>query len=176
MNAKIIYNKYKNTKIREIYKIILQWYLISIGYRNVALVYVKSKSKLEKIIKFLKNNNIYYYIFDEKHFIDLVIYNPKKFNIDELDKSKGKKIGHQLGDFYTCATDDVSKNHYRVVISVSKLDSDNVVEIFAQMCKKNMIHKNIAKFYEIYLEIMGIFGKLDKKLFCKLETYKNSRG
>lgn len=41
------------------------------------------------------------------------------------------------------------------------------------MCKKDMIHKNIAKLYEIYLEIMEIFGKLDKNLFCKLETYKN---
>ena len=82
-----------------------------------------------------------------------------------------------MGDFYTCATDDVSKNHYRVVISVSKSksDSDNIVEIYAQMCKKNMIHKNIAKFYKIYIEIMEIFGKLDKILFCKLETYKNPR-
>lgn len=177
MDAKIIYNKYKNTKIPQIYEIILQWYLVSIGYRNVALVYVKSKSKIEKIMKFLKKNNIYYYIFDEKNYIDLVLYNPKKFNIDELDKSKGKKFGQQLGDFYTCAcaTNDVSKNHYRVVISVSKNDSDNVVEIFAQMCKKNMIQKNISKFYEIYLEIMEIFGKLDKILFCKLETYKNSK-
>ena len=77
MNSTALYNKYKNTKIKEIYEIILQWYLISIGYRNIALVYVKSKSKLEKIIKFLKKNNIYYYIFDEKHFIDLVIYKYK---------------------------------------------------------------------------------------------------
>ena len=81
-----------------------------------------------------------------------------------------------MGDFYTCATNDVSKNHYRVVISVNKLDSDNVVEIYAQMCKKNMIHKNIAKFYKIYLDIMENFEKLDKKLFFKLETYKNPRG
>ena len=178
IDSTTLYNKYKNTKIKEIYEIILQWYLVSMGYRNVALVYVKYKSKLEKIIKFLKKNNIYYYIFDEKNYIDLVIYNPKKFNIDELDKSKGKIFGQQLGDFYTCATNDVSKNHYRVVISVSKSksDSDNIVEIFAQMCKKNMIHKNIAKLYEIYLEIMKIFEKLDKKLFCKLETYKNPRG
>ena len=166
MDSTALYHKYKNTKIREIYEIILQWYLVSIGYRNVALVYVKSnKSKLEKIMRFLKKNNISYRIFDT----DLVLFNPKKFNIDELDKSKVKNFGHQLGDFYTCATNDVSKNHYRVVISV------NVVEIFAQMCKKNMIHKNISKFYEIYLEIMEIFGKLDKKLFCKLETYKNPR-
>lgn len=173
MDAKIIYHKYKNTKIREIYEIILQWYLVSIGYRNVALVYVESKSILEKIMRFLKKNNIYYYIFDEKSYIDLVLFNPKKFNIDELDISKEKKFGHQLGNFYTCATNDKSKNHYRVVISVSKHDSDIFSEIFAQMCKKNMIHKNIAKFYEIYLEIMEIFEKLDKKLFCKLETYKN---
>jgi hypothetical protein len=166
-----LYHKYKNTKIREIYEIILQWYLISTGYRNVALVYVKSKSKLEKIMRFLKKNNISYRIFEK----DLVLYNPKKISIDELDKSKGKKFGHQLGNFYTCATNDVSKNHYRVVISVTKLNSDNIVEIFAQLCKKSMIHKNISKFYEIYLEIMEIFGKLDKKLFCKLETYKNTR-
>ena len=172
MDSTALYHKYKNTKIREIYEIILQWYLVSTGYRNVALIYVKSnKSKLEKIMKFLKKNNISYRIFDT----DLVIYNPKKINIDELDKSKGKKFGQQLGDFYTCATDDVSKNHYRVVISVKKNDSDNVVEIFAQMCKKNMIKTNISKHYEIYLEIMEIFRKLDKKLFCKLETYKNPR-
>ena len=172
MDSTALYHKYKNTKIREIYEIIIQWYLISTSYRNVALVYVNSKSKLEKIMIFLKKNNISYRIFDEKSYIDLVLYNPKKFNIDELDKSKVKKFGQQLGDFYTCATNDVSKNHYRVVISVSKLDSDNVVEIFAQMCKKNMIHKNIAKFYKIYLELMEIFEKLDKKLFCKLEIYK----
>ena len=43
------------------------------------------------------------------------------------------------------------------------------------MCKKDMIHKNIANFYEIYLDIMKIIEKLDKKLFCKLETYKNSK-
>lgn len=77
MNSIELYNKYKNTKIREIYEIILQWYLISTGYRNVALVYVKSKSSLEKIMRFLKKNNISYRIFDEKHFIDLVIYKYK---------------------------------------------------------------------------------------------------
>ena len=165
MDSTALYHKYKNTKIREIYEIILQWYLVSIGYRNIALVYVKSKSKIEKIIRFLKKNNISYRIFDT----DLVLFNPKKFNIDELDTSNVKKFGYQLGDFYTCATNDVSKNHYRVVISV------NIVEIFAQMCKKNMIKTNISKHYEIYLEIMEIFRKLDKKLFCKLETYKVSQ-
>jgi hypothetical protein len=79
MNSTALYHKYKNTKIQEIYEIILQWYLISTGYRNVALVYVKSISILEKIMRFLKKNNISYRIFDEKHYTDLVLFNPKKF-------------------------------------------------------------------------------------------------
>ena len=171
--AKEIYNKYKNTKSRHIYEIILQLYLISSGYRDIALVYLQDfsksgfsdfpKSKLEKIIKFLEKNNIPYHILKNKSF--LVLYNPKKFDIDKLNESAGKKFGQQLGDFYNCASNDFSKNHYRVVISA------NQVEIFAQMCKKSMIQKNISKYYEMYLEIMEIFGKLDKTIFGKLETY-----
>lgn len=46
-------------------------------------------------MRFLKKNNISYRIFEK----DLVLFNPKKFNINELDKSKVKKFGHQLGDF-----------------------------------------------------------------------------
>jgi len=163
-NAKEIYDKYKNTKNRRIYEIILQWYLISNGFRDIALVYLFNleKSELEKIIKFLEKNRILFYI--NKSF--LILYNPKKFDIDKLNKSAGKKFGKQLGDFYNCASNDFSKNHYRVVITV------NEVEIFAQMCKKSMIQKNISKYYEIYIEIMETFGKLDKTIFGKLETYR----
>ena len=163
-NAKEIYDKYKNTKNRHIYEIILQLYLISSGFRDIALVYLFNleKSSSEKIIKFLGKNNIPFYI--NKSF--LVLYNPNKFDIDKLNKSAGKKFGKQLGDFYNCASNDFSKNHYRVVITV------NEVEIFAQMCKKSMIQKNISKYYEIYIEIMETFGKLDKTIFGKLETYE----
>jgi len=170
-NTKEIYEKYKNTTSRHIYEIILQLYLIFSGYRNIALVNLQDlgksgfsdlpKSKLEKIIKFLEKNKIPFYI--NKRF--LVLYNPNKFDINKLNKSAGKKFGQQLGDFYNCASNDYSKNHYRVVISA------NQVEIFAQMCKKSMIRKNISKYYEMYLEIMEIFGKLDKNIFGKLETY-----
>jgi hypothetical protein len=164
-DAKMIYNKNKNTKYHHIYEIILQLYLISSSFRDVALVRLDNlpKSSLEKIIKFLGENNILYHILKNKSF--LVLYNPNKFNIDKLNESAGKKFGKQLGDFYNCASNDYSKNHYRIVISV------NNVEIFAQMCKKSMIQKNISKYYEMYLEIMEIFGKLDKTIFGKLETY-----
>lgn len=166
--AKEIYDKYKNTKSRHIYEIILQLYLISSGYRNIALVYLFNleKLKLEKIIKFLEKNNIPYHIFQNKSY--LVLYNPNKFDIDKINDSGGKKFGKQLGDFYNCASNDFYKHNYKVVITV------NQVEIFAQMCKKSMIKKNISKYYEMYLEIMEIFGKLDKTIFGELETYRFS--
>ena len=166
--AKEIYNKCKNTKNSRIYEIILQWYLISSGFRNVALVCLDDlqKPKLEEIKKFLGKNKIIYKFFPEKSY--LILYNPKKFNINNLDKSFGKKFGQQLGKFYYCATDDVSKNHYRIVISVNR------VEICAQMCKKDMIAKYILQYYKIYLEISEIFKKLDKNLLVKLITYEDS--
>lgn len=162
-DAKEIYDKCKNTKNRRIYEIILQWYLISSGFRDIALVYLDNA---EIIFKFLEKNKIIYKFFPERSY--LILYNPRKFNIDKLDKTFGKLFGQQLGCFYCCATNDVSKNHYRVVISVNK------VEICAQMCKKDMIAKNISNYYKIYLEISEIFRELDKKLLGKLETYEDS--
>jgi len=167
-NAKEIYNKYKNTKNQRIYEIILQLYLISSGFRNVALVCLDNLQnlKLEEIKKFLGKNKIIYKFFPEKSY--LILYNPRKFNINNLDKTFGKLFGQQLGKFYYCATDDVSKNHYRIVISVPH------VELLAQMCKKVMIAKNISNYYRIYLEISEIFKKLDKNLLGRLETYEES--
>lgn len=167
-NTKEIYNKCKNTKNLRIYEIILQLYLISTGFRDIALINLENlqNPKLEEIKKFLGKNKIIYKFFPEKSY--LILYNPRKFNINNLDKSFGKLFGQQLGKFYYCAANDVSKNHYRVVILV------NHVEIMAQMCKKDMIGKNISKYYEIYLEISEIFKKLDKNLLGKLETYEES--
>lgn len=167
-NAKEIYNRCKNTKNSRIYEIILQWYLISSGFRDVALVCLDDlqNTKLEEIKKFLARNKFIYKFFPEKSY--LILYNPKKFNINNLDKSFGKQFGKQLGKFYYCATDDVSKNHFRIVILVNR------VEILAQMCKKDMIGKNISNYYRIYLEISEIFKKLDKNLLGKLEIYEES--
>jgi hypothetical protein len=167
-NSKEIYDKCKNTKNSRIYEIILQLYLISSGFRNIALICLDNlqKPKLEKIFQFLGKNKIIYKFFPEKSY--LILFNPKKFNINNLDKTFGKKFGQQLGKFYYCATNDVSKNHYRIVISV------NCVELLAQMCKKDMIAKYISNYYRIYLEIMEIFKKLDKNLLGKLETYEES--
>ena len=94
--AKEIYYKYKNTKNPRIYEIILQLYLISNGFRNVALVCLDDlqKPKLEEIMKFLGKNKIIYKFFQEKSY--LILYNPRKFNINNLDKSFGKLFGQQI--------------------------------------------------------------------------------
>jgi hypothetical protein len=108
--AKEIYNRCKNTKNHRVYEIILQWYLISSGFRNIALVNLDNlqKPKLEIIFQFLGKNKIIYKFFTKESY--LILYNPKKFNINNLDKTFGKKFGQQLGKFYYCATNDVSKN------------------------------------------------------------------
>ena len=94
--AKEIYDKCKNTKNNRIYEIIFQLYLISSGFRNVALVCLDDlqKPKLEEIKKFLGKNKIIYKFFPEKSY--LILYNPRKFNINNLDKSFGKKFGQQI--------------------------------------------------------------------------------
>jgi len=63
-NAKGIYDKYKNTKSGHIYEIILQLYLISSGFRDIALIYLQDleksgfsdlqKSSSEKLLNFWK--------------------------------------------------------------------------------------------------------------------------
>lgn len=169
-----LYEKYKNTKTSQIYEIILQWYLIQKGIRDLALVYLKdfrkkiklSPAKWRTIRKFLESNNISYHVFNDEEY--LVLYNPDKFSIEDLNETGGKNFAKQLGEFYDCASNDFSNNFYRVVINV------NNVEIFAQMCKKNMIKKNISKYYEMYLKINDLFNQLNPKdfFFCKLEIYK----
>ena len=78
------------------YEIILNLYLISSGFRDVALICLDNlqKPKLEEIKKFLVKNKIIYKFFPEKSY--LILYNPRKFNINNLDKSFGKLFGQQI--------------------------------------------------------------------------------
>jgi len=165
-----LYNQYKNTENWFIYEILLQWILINEGVRDMALLQLLSNRKvIEKkkwgvIEKFLLKNKIPFHRFNNDEF--LVIYNPKKISEEEINETGGKKFGKQLGEFYTCASNNYSKNSYRIAITA------NQHEIFAQMCTKSQVKKNLEKFYDIYLKVMEIFEKYDSKnIFCKMETY-----
>lgn len=167
-----LYNQYKNTRNSFIYEILLQWILINEGVRDMALLelYDGSNAKTidkkgwEVIEKFLLKNKISFHRFNDNKF--LVIYNPKKISEEEINETGGKKFGKQLGEFYTCASNNFSKNSYRIVITA------NQHEIFAQMCTKSQVKKNLEKFYDIYLRVMEVLEKYDEKnIFCKMETY-----
>jgi len=165
-----LYNQYKNTGNWYIYEILLQWILINEGVRDMALLQLLSNRKvIEKkkwgvIEKFLLKNKIPFHRFNNDEF--LVIYNPKKISEEEINETGGKKFGKQLGEFYTCASNNYSKKSYRIAITA------NQHEIFAQMCTKSQVKKNLEKFYDIYLKVMEIFEKYDEKnIFCKMETY-----
>jgi len=163
-----LYNKYKNTKNIKIYEIVLQYYLIKSQYRNIAFIsgYSLNKIKLNILIKFMNKNNISYKLMDEKY--DFIIYDPNKIDINNINKIKPKEIGKLLGDFYICASNNYGQNNeHRIVINF------NNIEIYAQMCKKTKIIKNLDKIYIIYLEISKLFNNLDKNIFGKIEIYKS---
>lgn len=162
-----LYEKYKKTKNKYIYEIILQWYLIKKKYRNTAYIsgYLLNKDKLDILINFMNKNSISYKILQEKGF-SFIIYNPGKIDTQVLSNMTNKEIGKLLGNFYTCASNKYgAKGEHRIVIKF------NDVEVYAQMCKKI---KNFNHIYNIYLEVFNIFNKLDKKIFGKSELSSNS--
>lgn len=168
MNA--LYKKYKNTKNKYIYEIILQWYLIKQKMRNIALIQVSETKFLPPLVKFMNENDISYKILDNTKMSSIkknfIIYNKKTFDIDNFDESNQKKFGELLGKFYVCASNDFRNNNHRVVILF------NNIEIFAQMCKKANIIDNFEKFYNIYLKLHKLFYKLDPTIFGKIEFYE----
>ena len=165
-----IYEKYKKTKNKYIYEIVLQWYLIQKKERNIALVQTPNSESLTPIKKFMDQNKINYKILDsnkknDKYRTNIIIYK-NTFNIDNFDEGNQKRFGELLGKFYTCAANNLNNNNHRIVIIF------NNVEIYAQMCKKKNVINDFEHFYKIYLKTKKIFNSLDKSIFGKIEIYE----
>lgn len=98
-------------------------------------------------------------------------------NLDDVkDLIKDGKYDHvglskKLGSFYKCSSNTYKNNHYRIVIQAN-LNFE--YEIFAQMCKKDTLEKNLKFIYKIYNEVSILFGKLDKNIRVEMETYKST--
>ena len=127
---------------------------------------------ITKLYLFLNENNIPFV--DAQH--GVIISNNKK-NLAELKDYMQENYYHvalskKLGPFYTCSSMSYDKNHYRVVILA--IINGVVFEIFAQMCKKNTLEKNLKVIYKIYNNVSLLFSKLDKNIFVKMETYRTS--
>ena len=168
---KSLYKENNNTKNRYLLELILNLYLMKCKYRNIFQIYLFDNKYIKDIKQILENISYNYLIVEHTEYkhTRIIVYDKKLFNIDDLDTTYGKKYAKQLGEFYVCATDDFKNNNYRIVIQVSGIYTR--AELYAQMCKKTMITKNINKTIKILDEIKELFHKLDKTIFIQIQIY-----
>ena len=168
-SIELIYKKYYKTKNCHILELLLNLYLMKCKFRNIFQIFLHTK--ISKEIKEILDNIPYtYLIVEEKNDKRIIVYNKKLFNIDDLDITYGKKYAKQLGEFYVCASDNFSNNNYRIVINVEALNT--YAELYAQMCTKQTIIKNINKTINILNDIKQLLLKLDKTLQIEIKLYK----
>jgi hypothetical protein len=168
-SIELIYKKYYKTKNGHILELLLNLYLMKCKFRNIFQIFLHTK--ISKEIKEILDNIPYtYLIVEEKNDKRIIVYNKKLFNIDDLDITYGKKYAKQLGEFYVCASDNFSNNNYRIVINVEALNT--YAELYAQMCTKQTIIKNINKTINILDDIKQLLLRLDKTLQIEIKLYK----
>lgn len=165
-----------------ILELLVQLYLILIHKRKLAQVFIPkiyvSKSIRVKLFNFLNKNYKYYIVKEETDYGYLLIIYHKKYNIDKLNKKLGKKYAQNLGDFYTCATNEESNKHIiRPVISVSydskpyrKCKNRIYFELLAQICTPDNYGKNIYKFLSIRDKYQKYLSEINKGLIVRYEV------
>jgi hypothetical protein len=168
-SMELIYKKYYKTKNSHLLELLLNLYLMNCKYRNIFQIYLHNTKISKEINEILSNISYNFSIFEEKNDTRIIIYNKKLFNIDDLDITYGKKYAKQLGEFYVCATNNNNNYYYRIVIQAQGLNTS--AELYAQMCKKNMIIKNINKIINILNDIKQLFYQLDKTLQIEIKIY-----
>jgi len=169
-----IYNKYKLTNSNEIFELIINLYLLECEYRNIFQIMREKNGKLiKKLVSIIKKTTYHYKIYNNKKNFRLIIYNQNKFNIEELDKTWGKKFAKQLGNFYICATDNFNLKSYNNQIMISVGNNSMETNLYGQICKQNTIIKNINKIIKIHDEINTLLLKLDNNLYTRIQVYKD---
>ena len=171
-SMELIYKKYYKTKNSHLLELLLNLYLMNCKYRNIFQIYLYNTKISKEINDILDNISYSFIIVKEKNDTRIIIYNKKLFNIDDLDITYGKKYAEQLGEFYVCATNNNNNHYYRIVIQVQGLNIN--AELYAQMCKKNMIIKNMNKIINILNDIKQLFYQLDKTLQIEIKIYNTS--
>ena len=180
----LLINKIPFTRI--LLEFILNYYLLLKEYRSLFLIICNNK--MLKVLQehFLSKYDIKYIIKSNFFLTRLIIYNPKKFNIKNLDISFRGEFAKQLGDFYVCAKSkglidgsfDIN-NKYRINISIAKSYNNtnklifNNIELYGQMCIPSLINDiNITKLKNISRDISTILKKFDKDLITELKIVK----
>jgi hypothetical protein len=180
-------DNYNNDIKSNLIRIVLNNVLILSKQRKIAQIELPNYDK-KLFIDFCKKYNIKYKIFkyisnQGYSFNRLIIYDPKEFDINTINKSFGEHFGHQLGDFYICSTNDWLSNNlnlnHRITIDALltiNLDNNNkhnfTVELYAQMCTKKMIEKNMDLFKKISKNIKNILQRLNMNIDVVINVRK----
>jgi len=148
-----LYKKYKNTKNDLILFCICQLYLIENNVRNIAQIeFNESEDSQYELYDFLHENHI---PFLKRDGYGIVIGK----NLNKKDLENHVNFAKELGAFYKCSSNTYHKNHYRVVIECHV--NGFVLEVFAQMCTKEVLQKNMTFLYKFFNKITNLFHKLD---------------
>jgi len=190
---KDITKKWKPNTFENLLEFIFNYYLLLKGQRHMFQLFASKKEYAiieSNILEKFKINYIKYKMHKPYNDYRLIFYNPKKYNIKSLDTTFGYKFAKQLGNFYTCATDeDFGRRYTRVVISIAPynlltkklLESKdgiigNDIELYAQMCKYNDINKkNMNNIMKIFENIQTILKELDSRLRLKIKINYNDK-
>ena len=159
---KLFKEHYEKSSI--LFELTIGLYLLKCNYRNIFQLWYSTdnnKTPLKVITDIIMETN-FNYIEKKKNesTIIFIIYNPKTFNIAELDKTDGKKYAKQLGKFYKCATNGeeyIGYGHRITINAFNYTKMKNSCEIYAQICKKKCISKNINTFLEISKELKLLY-------------------
>jgi hypothetical protein len=161
--------KYINTTKFEILGLIVNLYLLYSNYRKVFQLDLFNPNLLNQIKKILKTVKADYEIFpdDQKNTsYRIIVYNKDTFDINKLDKTFGKKFAKQLGEFYTCSSNNFSNFDYQISITID--NNKTGTSLYEQMCDKNRIFKNISK----HMKILDNIIEIKKKYKIKLSNIK----
>jgi len=179
MKSVILFKKYKNTNNLLILFCICQLYLIENKVRNIAQIEIDESEEpyLKEMYKFLDGNRISFIknefgivIGDKNNLIEIGI---------ELEKNNYEKYAQNLGSFYKCAANEYGTGdmNHRIVIDcrITNDIGNFSFELFAQMCKKDVLQKNLSFTYSLVDDITRLFHKLDETIFISLQIYKPAK-
>jgi len=191
INIKSLYTtiiKKCNKSNYKILEFILNYYLLLKGIRDIFQLDFYGNNHSKDLFKKLIIDKYKINLYKDDDDSRIIIYN-NKFNIDNLDKTFGKKYAKQLGKFYVCASNEFgtkSKNKFyhtiRVTIEVSLYDSlsnfnNNCsnkyreIELYAQMCNRNIINnsKKCNKLLKFYSLVKNAIYELDENLQANIK-------
>lgn len=168
----------------------MNYLLILLGLRKIAQIeiYKESFPYIPDFINFMTKFKIPYILEDgtTPNWKRIILYNKKTFNPNTLNTSYGINFGHQLGEFYVCASDNWNANNndynHRIAIRIKmpKLTYTNgniggEIAVFAQMCNESILKKNKTTFNKIAKKLKKLLLLLHPDFTVILEYTKDGK-